>query len=145
MKSGINWKDKVCLAGVPNCDENLLRLSFSEGYTTWGGSANNGSENTIYAFNNDLTWIKGKHTYQSRRHVSAEPLQRLRPAMYRGLRNVHFEDDRLPGRSRTSPQAAAIHSHRSCSDGWITAASTPSGSSASSGPTSPAISRTTGR
>lgn len=64
VKSGINWKDKVCLAGVPNCDENLLRLSFSEGYTTWGGSANNGSENTIYAFNNDLTWIKGKHTYK---------------------------------------------------------------------------------
>ena len=40
-------------------------LSFSEGYTTWGGSANNGSENTIYAFNNDLTWIKGKHTFKA--------------------------------------------------------------------------------
>ena len=24
VKSGISWKDKVCLAGVPNCDENLL-------------------------------------------------------------------------------------------------------------------------
>ena len=36
VKSGINWKDKVCLAGVPDCDQNLLRLSFSEGYTTWG-------------------------------------------------------------------------------------------------------------
>jgi outer membrane receptor protein involved in Fe transport len=64
VKSGISWKDKVCLAGVPNCDENLLRLSFSEGYTTWGGAANNGSENTIYAFNDDVTWIRGKHTYK---------------------------------------------------------------------------------
>src|SRR5262249_7694872 len=63
VKSGINWKDKVCLAGVPDCDQNLLRLSFSEGYTTWGGQANNGSENTIYAFNNDLTWIKGRHAF----------------------------------------------------------------------------------
>ena len=65
VKSGINWKDKVCLAGVPDCDQNLLRLSFSDGYNTWGGSANNGSENTIYAFNNDLTWIKSKHTFKA--------------------------------------------------------------------------------
>jgi hypothetical protein len=64
VKSGINWKDKVCLAGVPDCDQNILRLSFSEGYTTWAGAANNGSENTIYAFNNDLTWIKGRHAFK---------------------------------------------------------------------------------
>ena len=37
VKSGISWKDKVCLAGVPNCDQNILRLCFSEGYTTWAG------------------------------------------------------------------------------------------------------------
>ena len=59
---GYHWKDKVCLAGVPDCDENLLRLSFTEGYNTWGGQANNGSENTVYSFNDDLTWIKDKHT-----------------------------------------------------------------------------------
>jgi hypothetical protein len=64
VKSGISWKDKVCLAGVPNCDENLLRLSFSEGYNTWSGSANNGSENTIYSFNNDLTWIRNRHSFK---------------------------------------------------------------------------------
>ena len=72
VKSGISWKDKVCLAGVPNCDENLLRLSFSEGYNTWGGSANNGSENTIYSFNNDLTWIKEPaHLENGRRCTNA--------------------------------------------------------------------------
>ena len=54
----------MCLAGVPDCDQNILRLSFSEGYTTWAGSANNGSENTIYAFNDDLTWVKGRHTFK---------------------------------------------------------------------------------
>ena len=65
VKSGIHWKDKVCLAGVPDCDQNILRLSFSEGYTTWAGQANNGSENTIYAFNDDLTWVKGRHTFKA--------------------------------------------------------------------------------
>ncbi len=60
-----NWKSKFCLGNVPDCDQNLVNL-FSGGngdnYTTWGGQANNGSENTIYAYNDDFTWIKGAHT-----------------------------------------------------------------------------------
>jgi hypothetical protein len=61
VKSGIDWKDKLCLPNAPNCAENLVNLGF-DGYTGWGGAANNGSENAIYAFNNDTTWIKGAHT-----------------------------------------------------------------------------------
>jgi hypothetical protein len=59
-----NWKDKFCLGNVPNCDENLVNL-FSGGngntYSTWGGQANNGSENTVYSYNDDFTWIHGPH------------------------------------------------------------------------------------
>ena len=62
-----NWKNKFCLGNVPDCNENLVNL-FSGGtgdnYTTWGGQANNGSENTIYAYNDDFTWIKGSHTFK---------------------------------------------------------------------------------
>lgn len=61
IRSGINWKDKVCLPNVPDCDQNILNLGF-DGYTAWGGRANNGSENTVFGFNNDTTWIKGNHT-----------------------------------------------------------------------------------
>ena len=60
IKSGINWKDKVCLANVPDCSQNLLNLDFGD-IQSWGGRANNGSENTIYSFNDDFTWIKGRH------------------------------------------------------------------------------------
>ncbi len=61
--SGIHWKDKVCLANVPDCDQNLLNVNFnSNGYTGWGGPANNGSENTVYSYNDDFTWVKGAHT-----------------------------------------------------------------------------------
>jgi hypothetical protein len=60
-----NWKSKFCLGNVPNCDANLVNL-FSGGngdtYSTWGGTADNGSENTVYSYNDDLTWIKGSHT-----------------------------------------------------------------------------------
>jgi Carboxypeptidase regulatory-like domain len=61
-----NWKSKFCLGNVPNCDENLVNL-FSGGdgvYSTWGGQANNGSENTIYSYNDDFTWIRGSHTFK---------------------------------------------------------------------------------
>jgi hypothetical protein len=62
VKSGIDWKDKLCLGNAPDCAQNLVNLRFDNGYSGWGGPANNGSENQIYAFNNDTTWIKGRHT-----------------------------------------------------------------------------------
>jgi hypothetical protein len=60
-----NWKSKFCLGDVPDCNANLVNL-FSGGtgdtYSTWGGQADNGSENTVYSYNDDFTWIKGNHT-----------------------------------------------------------------------------------
>jgi hypothetical protein len=62
-----NWKDKFCLGNVPNCNENLVNL-FSGGtgntYSQWGGNANNGSENTVYSYNDDFTWIHGPHAFK---------------------------------------------------------------------------------
>jgi hypothetical protein len=58
-----NWKDKFCLNNVPICNNNLSALGFSE-YNGWGGTSNNGSENTVFSFHDDLTWIKGKHTFK---------------------------------------------------------------------------------
>ncbi len=62
-----NWQSKFCLGNVPNCNANLVNL-FSGGngntYSTWGGQADNGSENTIYSYNDDFTWIKGEHTFK---------------------------------------------------------------------------------
>ncbi len=60
-----NWKDKFCLGNVPDCNDNLVQLfnsSTGNPYTAWGGQANNGSENTVYSYNDDYTWIKGSHT-----------------------------------------------------------------------------------
>ncbi len=61
-----NWKSKFCLNNVPNCNDNLVQL-FSGGdnvYSSWGGQANNGSENTIYSYNDDFTWIRGNHSFK---------------------------------------------------------------------------------
>jgi hypothetical protein len=59
-----NWKNKLCLPNVPDCNLNLLNFTFNNGYGGWGGLANNGSENTIYGFNDDFTWVKGPHTFK---------------------------------------------------------------------------------
>lgn len=62
-----NWQSKFCLGNVPNCNENLVNL-FSGGtgdtYTTWGGQADNGSENTVYSYNDDFTWVRGPHNFK---------------------------------------------------------------------------------
>jgi len=62
-----NWSNKFCLGDVPNCNANLVNL-FSGGsgdnYSTWGGQADNGSENTVYSYNDDFTWIHGNHTFK---------------------------------------------------------------------------------
>jgi len=60
-----NWQGKFCLPDVPNCNENLVNMfsgGTSDNYSTWGGQADNGSENTVYSYNDDFTWIHGKHT-----------------------------------------------------------------------------------
>lgn len=62
IRSGIKWKDKICIVNVPDCDQNLVNFNFSNGYSQWGGRANNGSENFVKMFADDLTIIKGKHT-----------------------------------------------------------------------------------
>ena len=63
--SGIHWKDKVCVGNVPDCDQNLVKFTFSNGYSQWGGDANNGSENLIKSFADDITIVRGRHTFKA--------------------------------------------------------------------------------
>lgn len=58
-----DWKDVVCLANVPDCNNNLLNVAFAD-FTGWGGPSDNGSENNVFSFNDDLTMVKGKHTFK---------------------------------------------------------------------------------
>ncbi|HEX4947860.1 MAG TPA: TonB-dependent receptor [Blastocatellia bacterium] len=63
---GGGWKNKgICLPGVFDCDYNILQVEFQgDGYTPWGGSAGDGSENPVFTFGDDLTVIKGRHTFK---------------------------------------------------------------------------------
>lgn len=91
-----NWKDKFCLPNVPDCNENLANLRFSE-YQGWGGAANNGSENTIYSFNDELTWIRGRHSFKAgamyqRNHYNGFGRQDIA-----GRGDFNFKETGVPG------------------------------------------------
>ncbi len=61
-----NWKRQVLPAATFRIATRTWSTfrRYSNGYGSWGGQANNGSENTVYAFNDDFTWIKGTHTFK---------------------------------------------------------------------------------
>jgi outer membrane receptor protein involved in Fe transport len=57
-----NWKDKFCISNAPDCNYSLGEIKFTETYTKWGADSNNGSENNVYSFADDVTKIHGTHT-----------------------------------------------------------------------------------
>ncbi|MBL8215630.1 MAG: TonB-dependent receptor [Bryobacterales bacterium] len=56
-----NWKDKVCMKNVVDCNQNFPTINFTE-YTTWGGASYNGTNQPGWGLKDDLSYIRGKHT-----------------------------------------------------------------------------------
>jgi len=58
---GQNWKSKVCMVNVIDCNVNFPNISFSE-FLSWGSTAYNGTEQPLWSIKDDLSYIRGKHT-----------------------------------------------------------------------------------
>jgi hypothetical protein len=58
---GQNWKSKVCIVNVVDCNVNFPNISFSE-FLSWGSTAYNGTEQPLWSIKDDLSYIRGKHT-----------------------------------------------------------------------------------
>ncbi|MFN8006254.1 MAG: carboxypeptidase-like regulatory domain-containing protein [Terriglobia bacterium] len=57
-----NWKSTFCLPNVPDCNVNLTTLLFGFGWLyAMGSYSSSGSHNPLFNFNDNLTWIKGRH------------------------------------------------------------------------------------
>ena len=61
---GGNWKDKVCIPNSIDCDVNMGNIGFSE-FATWGGAADNGTEQPRLSVKDDVTISRGSHTFKS--------------------------------------------------------------------------------
>ncbi|MCC6585653.1 MAG: TonB-dependent receptor [Bryobacterales bacterium] len=58
-----NWKDKVCMKNVIDCNQNFPTINFTE-YNTWGSASYNGTEQPGWGFKDDLSYIRGSHTFK---------------------------------------------------------------------------------
>ncbi len=58
-----NWKDRLCLKNVPDCNINFAAATFTE-FSTWGATSYNGTEQPLWAIKEDLNYIRGSHTYK---------------------------------------------------------------------------------
>jgi outer membrane receptor protein involved in Fe transport len=59
--AGGDWKDRVCVPNVVDCNRNFTRVVFSE-FTAWGGTSYDGTDQPLWALKDDLNYIHGKHT-----------------------------------------------------------------------------------
>jgi len=58
---GKNWKNKVCIVNAVDCNVNLGNVSFT-GLSSWGTSADNGTEQPRWALRDDFSLIRSSHT-----------------------------------------------------------------------------------
>jgi hypothetical protein len=56
-----NWKDKVCIPNVIDCNQNMGAIQFTE-FSTWGGASYNGTEQPRFTVKDDVTFVTGSHT-----------------------------------------------------------------------------------
>ena len=62
---GQNWREKgICLRDAWDCNRNFPIIEFSD-YSTWGAAALDGSENLVFSFGDDLSIIRGAHTFKT--------------------------------------------------------------------------------
>ena len=57
-----NWKDKVCMKNVVDCNQNFPTINFTDGLTTWGSASYNGTGQPGWGLKDDLSYIRGSHT-----------------------------------------------------------------------------------
>jgi hypothetical protein len=108
---GQNWQDTICIPNSVDCNVNMGIISFSE-FSTWGGSADNGTEQPRFSIKDDVTLSTGSHTLKAgftfdRQQANGFGQQDIGagPASASGNR---------PSRATTLDQRAA-RSRRSCS------------------------------
>ncbi len=57
------WRDQVCIQNVIDCNQNFPTINFTE-FTTWGSASYNGTEQPGWGIKNDLSYIRGSHTFK---------------------------------------------------------------------------------
>jgi len=91
------WKaEGICIPNAVDCDVNMPIAQFTE-FSTWGGTAWDGTDQPLWAIRDDLNYIRGKHTlkfgydFQSQR-ANGWGMERIS-----GLNGFSFLGTSVPG------------------------------------------------
>lgn len=58
-----NWKSKVCIPNVIDCNQNFPTLNFTE-FTSWGSASYNGTDQPGWGIKNDFSYLRRSHTFK---------------------------------------------------------------------------------
>jgi hypothetical protein len=93
-----NWKNKVCIKNVIDCNQNFPTLNFTE-FTTWGAASYNGTEQPGWGLKNDLSYIRGKHTWKFGAHHQSQNANGFGQQDIAGRADFSFLNTSIPGQT----------------------------------------------
>jgi outer membrane receptor protein involved in Fe transport len=61
----VGWKSLgICIPNWPDCNTNFPQINFGDTFTSWGSQDTNTQGSVNWELRNDLTWVKGRHTFK---------------------------------------------------------------------------------
>ena len=91
-----NWKSKVCIPNVIDCNQNMGIVSFND-LTAWGTSSYNGTKQPRATVKDDVTFIHGSHTIKSGLTYDRQQANGFGQQDIAGRAGFDFKETGLPG------------------------------------------------
>jgi len=91
-----NWKDKVCIKNVIDCNQNFPTINFTE-FTSWGSASYNGTDQPGWGVKDDLSYTRGKHTFKFGFHHQMQNANGFGQQDIAGRADFSFLSTSIPG------------------------------------------------
>jgi len=91
-----NWKDKVCIPNVLDCNQNMGAITFTE-FSGWGATSYNGTKQPRFTVKDDVTFIRGSHTIKTGFTYDRQQANGFGQQDYGGRAGFSFLQTGLPG------------------------------------------------
>ena len=94
-----DWGSQVgCFPNVIDCNRNFPVISFTE-FSNWGGNALNGTGQPMLAFKDDLSIVRGKHTFKMGGSFQRQEANGFGEQCIAGCINFSFLGTSVPGQT----------------------------------------------
>jgi hypothetical protein len=91
-----NWKEKVCIPNVLDCNQNMGAITFTE-LTGWGATSYNGTKQPRFTVKDDVTFIRGSHTIKTGFTYDRQQANGFGQQDYGGRAGFSFAQTGVPG------------------------------------------------